>query len=951
MFTRVLWFFRRFLSSSVWILRVSAVGIVFSASFLFFHSTVAWAEIASLQVVERPESEYLILELSINGVSREQGIDAYLPEQEAPDSVLIPFTAFAKAMSYSIKVNPVDGIGEGWFQSEDNVFQLDIKRGEVRYGQNTDPLPAKGVEVHIDDIYVSAGLLEQWFGLTIELVMSELVLKIGTAELLPFQAASARLNRADLLKPQKPAEPQIDPADAYFPEYEMFTWPSIMLQTNLAYSDSDTGSLGTLISSEQANMDLLGFGADINISRRIDSEGESTVESAIATLQKRDPKRKLLGPLNAGKITIGDVNFTSAPLFGGGGMGAGVAVSSDPEVGFRYARDESTFVVDGDAPANWDAELYRNGHFVAFMSTGAAGRFEFENLDLIDGYNRFEVVLYGPEGQKRTITREVFRGASMLKPDETTYDFAIGSPNADFLPFTSDPRNDYSPGVSAQVFHGVNNFITVGGSAYSGKSADGEQQHAATATAIAAVRGVALQGQAMAANEGRKAYQATAQARPLDFNTSVSHTIYEGFSEDDQDIKDSTSLTVSRQFSGFDVQFGAEKNNLLDGATETVFENIVSTTVFGTKITNELVHTSRSTDDTANIDGNFNAATDILDVRLRGDLSYTLSNDAEDRLRRFTIHAQKNFENDNSLRLNVDYDFATSLTSLDARYAHKFGVWSIDFTANVNSESDFGAGITVRSGLQPDPKSWYKQVDAVTASQASMGVRAFVDANDNNQYDDGEKLIENVSFRTNRGDTIAATDIEGEGWITGLQETPTKISVDRESIPSIYLVPAKDSAHVLPRRGARATIDFAFKQMGEIDGFIRPIDDPDNADAFIAHVPVRLINAKTNELVEETKSESDGYYIFTSIPLGSYRIESTQGWFEGEDAVVARKDVTITQDAPTALDINLAVDLPPASDLEDIAGIDGIQLPPECAGSDDACLAMLEKIWASQQKG
>src|SRR3546814_19601432 len=53
----------------------------------------------------------------------------------------------------------------------------------------------------------------------------------------------------------------------------------------------------------------------------------------------------------------------------------------------------------GDLPAGWDAELYRNGQLLAFTSPNSDGRYEFIDVPLQYGANRFEIILYGPQRQ------------------------------------------------------------------------------------------------------------------------------------------------------------------------------------------------------------------------------------------------------------------------------------------------------------------------------------------------------------------------------------------------------------------------------------------------------------------------------------------------------------------------------------------------------------------------
>src|SRR3546814_10416771 len=55
----------------------------------------------------------------------------------------------------------------------------------------------------------------------------------------------------------------------------------------------------------------------------------------------------------------------------------------------------------GDLPAGWDAELYRNGQLLAFATLNGDGRYEFLDVPLQYGTNRFEIVLYGSQGQIR----------------------------------------------------------------------------------------------------------------------------------------------------------------------------------------------------------------------------------------------------------------------------------------------------------------------------------------------------------------------------------------------------------------------------------------------------------------------------------------------------------------------------------------------------------------------
>src|SRR3546814_2986745 len=75
----------------------------------------------------------------------------------------------------------------------------------------------------------------------------------------------------------------------------------------------------------------------------------------------------------------------------------------------------------GDLPAGWDAELYRNGQLLAFTSPNSDGRYEFIDVPLQYGANRFEIILYGPQRQVRREIKQVQVGMDSIPPQQTWY--------------------------------------------------------------------------------------------------------------------------------------------------------------------------------------------------------------------------------------------------------------------------------------------------------------------------------------------------------------------------------------------------------------------------------------------------------------------------------------------------------------------------------------------------
>ena len=188
-----------------------------------------------VEFVERPDDEFLILALEINGTLREDGVEAWLPLEAGPSGVLVPLGAISRAMSYVIEANPGDGLAEGWFQREARLFQLDLLAKSVIVDGNRFALPSGGAEAHVDDIYVRAELLSAWFELEITLDLSSLILSVSSEGALPFQERQERQARYRRLG-RRFAHDEIDPETVVFLPYSTASRPALLLSQSIGAS-------------------------------------------------------------------------------------------------------------------------------------------------------------------------------------------------------------------------------------------------------------------------------------------------------------------------------------------------------------------------------------------------------------------------------------------------------------------------------------------------------------------------------------------------------------------------------------------------------------------------------------------------------------------------------------------------------------------------------------------
>ncbi len=882
----------KFLRKTVYV--VLCIFSVYVASCLVF----AGSSLAFTEPIERSEDELLILETHVNEQKRSLGMLAYLPEGADISQTLLPISSISRALSFAIKADVGNARIDGWFLNENNALHVDLKRSIVFVNGVERVLPAGSVELHYDDIYVQAGFLEEWMGIKFRPDISTLRLYITSDQVLPFEAEELRKKRAEQFQGRRAAG--AEHTGKILP-YQVWSAPSVIWQNALHGSSvkGDRSSTGSF--SVQSSFDFMKFGTKFVLSGSKGTQSSGRIDNSKLTFERRDPSREMLGFMKAGAVSFGDITYPDVPLAVGRKRGRGVSVSSDSKFGAYRSSSAETYAVDGDAPIGWDAELYRNGYFVAFQEVSADGRYNFEDVELVRGFNLMQVILYGPEGQKQTETQRIIRGHDILREGQVNYEFAVGQPEANFLPVAQNSRASSDFGGSGHVSYGVKDYLTIGANVYTGEdngSIYDERQTSFGASAVVAVGPVKTSVQAMRANEGRSAYSAEITTQIAKANITAAHEVYKGYHEDDKDLKASNSVNVSRNFKRASVSLNAERNDYQKKDDETVLSANISTRLGRVQLSNKLERTLSKNKAQEEFNGELSAVTGIADWRLRANLKYDLEKGVDDKFKSSSLSAYRKIGDDLSVRLNGDYAFTSNQLSANARVTKDFDKYSIDFNlGGTNQESYFG-GVTFRTGFMADHKQNYHMVSARDGGLGAAGLRAFIDKNGNGVYDDGESLLKGISFRSNRGVFEGKTEEDGTLFVNGLPEGLTVLQVDPSTLPSIYLKPLSDTVEIIPRNGAMTTIDFAFNQLGEIDGFIM---EKGTGEPVVGAL-VLLFDAVSGEEVASVNSEYDGYYIFSSLPIGGYRIEIVPVWGDEDNISV---DVELDYDEPVQGNVDI----------------------------------------------
>jgi hypothetical protein len=183
------------------------------------------------------------------------------------------------------------------------------------------------------------------------------------------------------------------------------------------------------------------------------------------------------------------------------------------------------------------------------------------------------------------------------------------------------------------------------------------------------------------------------------------------------------------------------------------------------------------------------------------------------------------------------------------------------------------AGIQANFSLARDPRTGSMTMGATpVATTGFVSVLAFLDENDNGRRDANERALPEMGFSL-CGNADRYTDEYGALLQANL---PPRARCDvvategREASP--FLRPAKPGVTVFPREGVVAKIDYPFRAVGQIDGYVTGVDARNQSTARRGIV-LELSDAKTQTVVARTRSDSYGFYAFEQVRAGGqYRV-------------------------------------------------------------------------------
>ena len=814
-----------------------------------------------------PEAQYS-LDVGIRQLRLGEGVRGY----PTPEGACLVLGDMINVLDVPLTIDLAAKKASGWAFREDHKLAIDAVARTVRYGAKQEALAATAVHETPEGWCVDSEALARWLGIGIKVSPYASVVTLTSDAKLPVELSHERNLRAKHIR--KPAAFPLEGLPQIKLAYRMWRAPALdfIVSAGVTYNAGN----GVRV-DRRAVIRAAGEVARLSYDATIVNSERGIVPNVRFKAYRSEPDGGLLGPLNATQFAVGDVAGPTNRLIAGG-SGRGAEVTNRPLFN-PSSFDRTRF--DGDLPAGWDAELYRNGQLVAFAKGGAAQRYAFEDVELGYGDNRFEIVTYGPQGQQRSRIETINVGQEHVPPGKTYYYAGLNQPGSDLLGFVGYRQPvDRIVGVdrtavpevqaAAALEHGLDKRTSV--SALAAMMIVGDERLTFIEGSVRRSIGPALVEASVARQSGGGlALRGSAIARFGSVNVaaeavSARDFFYQGRFE--RRMRDAR-LTVAAPLDLGKLPL------ILQGDARYIDRLGQQSTKFGARVQGHVKRINFATgieyERLRGIAGNMSdrfdlttlAAGRIGEVRVRGSGRWQISPRAQ--LRNADLSAYWSASDRADWEIGVGYDAQARRTR--ARLSHIYRFDALAAAASIEAASDGSVAVGLNLNFSLDgSRRGLRPVRDPLASVGQVEARIFHDDNMNGRRDAGEAVEEGALLTASTALALHASGKNGIASANGLTAfRPVAIGVDASSLSNPSLAPRHALQVVVPRPGVTARLDIPLVGAGAIEGALVK----DDGSGFEG-LDLELVDAH-GRTVATARSDYDGFFLFERVAYGSYR--------------------------------------------------------------------------------
>jgi hypothetical protein len=811
------------------------------------------------------EDDALLFDVRVGQWRVGDGVRGY----QTDSGVCVDFADVIIAFDLPVRIDKKSRRATGWLFEESRTFTLDREANIVQIVNKNQTLSAADIRDVPEGWCVDTATLARWLNVEVKADQSNALLVITADRKLPFELAEERKARAGKVRATTAFDLSSLP-QAKDP-YKLFRLPSIDVVASAGMSrDKRTGNRFDARYEIYASGEIAGASFDA----RLSSDNRGIPENLRLRAYRSDPDGGLLGPLNATHFAVGDVSTNSTALGVQTTAGRGAFVSNRP-LGRPASFDRTTF--RGELPDGWDAELYRNDQLIGYVQSRGDGRYEFIDVQLQYGQNRFEVVLYGPQGQVRRDVKMIPVGLDSIPPRETYYWAAVQDAGRDLINLNGVGRSDYlgwRGGFGLE--RGLDARTSVAGSWFT-SVLRGRRQYYLEGSVRRAL-GPTLVELAAASNiTGGSALrgQVLAQVGETLIN-GESAWLLGGYQSEryDRDLRRLNRLSIDHGFriAGQTLPVRAEirHSQRTDGGSRLEIESRLSFNIKQINTSAELLwskdNVRTGTALPSQLDTALRLSGRVGGVRLRGEAKFGLT--GEKGFRESKITGEWRAGEVSDWRIEAGYSAGDKRGRFVLGHSRRFKQFALSGQVEAATDGSVAAGLSLAFSIGPNPHSGGIRVASdKLASSGQAFALVFQDENADGIRQANEAVEKEVELTAGLTAKGPATDANGRTVIDGLQPfEPVLIGIDASSLPDPFVQPATSGVVVTPRPGVPVVIELPLVSAGEISGTLQR-----DGGKILSGVDIELLD-KGGRVVKTTRSEYDGFFLFEFVPYGSYKL-------------------------------------------------------------------------------
>jgi hypothetical protein len=592
---------------------------------------------------------------------------------------------------------------------------------------------------------------------------------------------------------------------------------------------------------------------------------------------RRDLDGRIGGPLAAREAMLGDVTTPALSQLSQARGGRGAQISNFP---LDYYTELGQLTLEGDLRPGWDVELYRDDLLLDFAGSNDSLRYRFEDVPTVPGLNVMRLVFHGPRGEQREEERRIWMDGGLAPAGETRYRFTFNQHDEDLAHFGDLGGNDElrgEPRGIAELEHGFGEAFTLALGGATLPLFDG-QHHYGSLGARGQLAGSLLRFDALAEDDGGWASGAGWQTRLYGVTLGLSHHEYRDFlSERTRSLggDDLLGLTeahvdgrVTRLAQPFQYRVGVDHSRVAGGRLDTDGLLRLSTWLRPVWLTHALrAQLDRGNDfDQQRVEGELLGSYRSGPLGLRGSFAYTA--DPGD-LTSVSLIGDWTPLPSTTTRLGLAHNFGET-TAATASLSRLVGPLVLSAYVQVDEDGLAQAGAGVSFGFTPDPYAGRPRARGPGATRSgAVGARAFLDRNANGVLDPDEEPLPQVGFSA-RGAGNARTGDDGTALLDDLPiERRISIGLDPSTLEDPHWISPREDERLVLRPGAPVKLEFPVVPVGEIDGFVRRRSGEQRSP--LPGVSLQLVDMD-GRVVQSTRSEIDGFFLFQQVVAGSYRL-------------------------------------------------------------------------------